>query len=321
MNKALDRSGYRSIAKDSILFVVIFCLMNLTINSFFDMYNKKIVLCDRDEAFYKQIRQTKTIILGDSHQMDGIERMKGIGVFNYANASEDYLQSYFRLKEILNNKDSDLSSVIISFEPHNFYRKLNSEKYLFYWSHKIDLHELIFEMGLKDKIYITSLFLYRYVNYFSRLQQVLDKSHKSLNKPKPPSESSSYWKNKKILGRKLTQRMRYHYSGDLNKDMVLAFERLINLALASNLKVILLQMPVSDYYYNRIPKKTKQEFFKYRRELLRNNVELRYLNYRDFFPSDFESHKIYFKNSDHLNNKGRRILTEKLKKDLEAIIN
>ena len=82
--------------------------------------------------------------------------------------------------------------------------------------------------------------------------------------------------------------------------------KIVNLCNEKNIQLYLINAPVSNEYFSKIPEKFINHYCSIVKKL-KSNKNVKILNYHDY-----QLPKNYFRNADHLNSNGAKIISEKI---------
>ncbi|WP_127844776.1 hypothetical protein [Psychroflexus aestuariivivens] len=245
--------------------------------------------------------QLDVLILGDSHPQKSINPEFLSNAKNISQLAEPYVLSYWKLKKILEFHHPD--TLILGFAPHNIAEfndlKFSKEKWapeMFRRSYPIENFEEI-----ENKISID------YKSYYKTLWKQIafypKSNHQNYIGQYSTNESSDVSDWKKIIRR--------HYYWDdkqlgVSELSILYLDSIVNISKQNKITLVLVNTPVHENYANKIPKDVKLKFeklkYKYKDQAMIFDFNKKH-NYPD----------TYFFNSDHLNEKGAKQFTFRLK--------
>lgn len=302
-----------------IAIIVLYLVIFLLVPSYFF----KNVICAstsvvlRDKAFYEAIPEIQILVIGDSHNMKVLQTNTKLGIFNFATGGENYMQSYYKLKKALQEKNQ-IKTIIIPLNINSFAKNNFSEKsHLYYWNNYIDYIEL----AKLDHDYLSHLknftlgSFFPYIgkskvitNYFSgkkldeeKMLKNIETENKDFSKLPKTEQTAKAEKRVKELFPK----------GNYDKTLEIYFHKLIELCKAKNLDIVILTLPMTDAFMETYKSKYDIQWFENKRnEIYVMYPELRYVNLRSKLASS------HFSDSDHLNLDGTKMANYYILRDL-----
>ncbi|HEO69749.1 MAG TPA: hypothetical protein ENN80_00680, partial [Candidatus Hydrogenedentes bacterium] len=100
-------------------------------------------LARQDRSFRRCMPQTRLLILGDSHAGSALDPAWLPDAFNVWSPGENYIQHYYRLRAILDDKRSAVRCVIAPLDPHSFTtRRKEAFRHPAYWARYVNYLEV-----------------------------------------------------------------------------------------------------------------------------------------------------------------------------------
>jgi hypothetical protein len=302
-----------------------FIILLLLANTALDWFYKNKVMAEminsrKDREFYRLQEDFKYLLLGDSHFQNGVNPMILGNAYNFSSANENIIQSYYKLKYIIEKSDKELDYILLPLDLSTF-NSIRSDrfKYHAYWIKYINYYELA--RHKKDKsLFFTGLFA-RYMSYagnyetFYRYFFSEGKGRSQLILGYRPKHGD--FKSKKAR-KDITQLHEELYQSKhwLDDDLISYFKRIMDLCENNSLKLVLVKMPVSKQHHEKISKVVDMENYHQKiNQILADKKDVYVLDYQTLF---FE-HDNYFNNPDHLNARGADKFSAQLKTDLEKL--
>lgn len=308
-----DPITYR-LLKKVLFFIIIVLVINTTISW---VYNRKIAvkgLMQRTDIKYRQnVKNSNVLFMGHSRIRLGIDEKFFDRSFNYASFGESNVYTYYKLKNTLNQHDQQVKTVIIPYGFSSFFSFKNPAiADHAYWNRYLDYTELGNKHGKIDE-YLSLWLQSKYVPYSRFARIAIDKKINIFKRSKIRLEEFA------------TEKAKYAYAIDAieynlphrNHYDNISYEYLkkaLDLCESKNIRVIGLKCPITSYYY-----KAYQELIDSKQwndsnfyELLKKHkVEL-----VDFEKTYFSRDDL-FKDTHHLNEKGRQQLSIDVKQYFE----
>jgi hypothetical protein len=278
---------------------------------------KIFVLGSSHEVFsYTLLPKTTTILIGDSHAQYGFNDKVIPGSINLGYRSEKFIWSYRKLQKILES-NPQIENIVLSVSYHSFTKGneveiIGSERSFFYNRYgrlfnKIDYSVLLKET-LNNKELILNYLKYEFglpVEGYKELRQLL---MFGLFGRKIRPEFWGYYHqdfSNQLSKSKLSKVIERHYlESGRSRIQELYFHKIVQLTLEYGVKLTLVTLPVHTKYLKRVPLERIQHL-----HMLTNwyrNYGVDYLNYSTLKIGDS-----FFKDHDHLNDKGAMFLAGK----------
>ena len=102
-------------------------------------------ICNRvDREFYRYDGRLEYLVMGDSHSQYGINPRVIGHAFNFSTAGENYVQTFFKLRFILDHTDKKIETILLPLDVHSFssFRAGRLGLTYYYWVKYIDYIEL-----------------------------------------------------------------------------------------------------------------------------------------------------------------------------------
>jgi hypothetical protein len=238
---------------------------------------------------------------------------------NYATPDESYIESFYKLKEVILEDKKKIHTLVIQIDNHSF-SDSRSQKYDngYYWRDYLDYIDIahktssLVPIGEQLKAEFIPYFNNKnnFYNYF-RNKRLFDEeitkgfypAKNNFNEVVDPLKTASIRADNFFEGYEVKSIILTNYLSDL-----------VNLAKVNNINVVLVSLPISEPYIAAAAKYIPMdEFEKLVNEVLdENNLEDNYLDYSEIYKDDLT----LFSDSDHLNVTGADKFTKLLVKDL-----
>lgn len=300
------------------LFACVCMIICFFSNLYFCSFIMSDSLLNRAEHQLKaNLKNTKIIAFGDSHPTRAFNPMIVKNSFNYGSHGENYVQTYYKLKKLL-EKENNIELVLIQMDLHNFYDNFQEGDNMYFWKDYIDPYELGIDSGSLIKTYPSYLFKSNFVSYLSGLSIVFESFVRNSGEilkmgfqPKPSL--------RRLTKEYLEQRINGHFKKDkeyISRRSLKYFHKILGLLKEKGIKAALIRYPVSKYYYNAARQRIQESTFQ---GLLENtkkqypNVDL-FLDFsKVFFNDDMtDLRKSVFYDHDHVNIYGANILSKNI---------
>ena len=251
-----------------------------------------------------EISNSEIIILGDSHT-------NGLSIpnsFNYSLRGASYVLHYNFIKKF--NKEIKGKKILFSVSPNNLanykeYRFKNTDKYMDYIYY------------INNNLNITSVFPSKEFDKFEWREKKLIETNalKNLIKYYITNHITKRKDRKKIAEpKKFNKALKRHFGDSINKiddrTELLHLEKSLLELKSINCTVFLYNSPKTDFYNSNIPEKFQNRLYQ-----LYNKKNKSYfvLDYHNFQSSNLS----IFRDADHLNYDGEKMMSEILYKDIK----
>lgn len=304
-----------------LIFSAILVVINVLLDQGFKYFSVHNILNEKmDEQFAGYNDTLKYLAMGNSHNCVNT-RILPLS-FNYGSPSENYIQSYYKLKHILERSGKKPQYLILQSDLSSYGTKI-SERYEYnsYWIKYLDYVELA-----KVKEERSVLFkwlegkLFSYAGNYKDIQlsivyRLKMKNLEMYNGYRPhrdyhnfanePNKQKSAWNKAQLI-----------LTNDLYFDPSIKyyFEKILSLCQQHNVQVVLVRYPLTKEFNTEERKIVPAGKLISEIEAIASNYSVYRgtLDYHDIF---FD-HPEYFFDPDHLNVKGSDLFTERLVKDL-----
>ncbi|MEI6899853.1 MAG: hypothetical protein WCL00_08245 [Bacteroidota bacterium] len=304
------------------IFLFLVIVVNLILNAVYDhwMYYFRLSRI-QDEQFESHSDSIQYLMMGNSHNRLNPEIL-GNG-FCYIMPKEIYAQTYYKLKYILERTNKRPKTVFLSIDPVNFSPKAETEfSFDGYWRKYLDYFTLARESN--DPGFLLNWLAGNYFSYVGNYRYVLmsvqflraDLS-KIRNGYIPARDYRNFAKerDREALGFEIATVYLSSYAGKSLIGDAKYYIRILDLCHKYNIHLGLLRMPLTDEYLKYANRMVDID------QLDRQIMELTKRNSNDFslfdFRNEFHGKPGFFFNVDHINPQGVRIVTMKIKNELE----
>lgn len=286
---------FKNIALFSIL-ILSYLLINFAINLYF-IHSAKINITHR------------TIVMGDSHaQKLFYSKLISKSTINIAQSAEPYIITYYKLKKILETNTFD--TLVLAFCHHNI-SGFNNYKF----SDKTWANEMMERSyPITWQLIFTNEYPVDRAGYIGTIiEEMCYYPHKTHGRY---IGKYSNWNNKEMKKDAKDAISRHYYYNKQNagiSDLSIKYlEKMIALAKAHHIYTVLMTPPVHKSYFDLIPQNFKDKFEELKRKYKKQGIPV-------FDDSQFYYEDKYFLNSDHLNKKGSKLYSLRVKKELQSL--
>lgn len=307
--------------KKSIYFLSLLLLLVIFLNHLYIKLVPRLGAIYSDYIKNPENRNIDFAFFGDSHIQHALNPAIIPFSFNFGNSGDDYTETYFKLKKILEKDNVQINNAVLEIDMHTFSGKMRNDKNRFldlsFYSDYVPLRTLanitgesIISLWLKDMFPFLTV----------RDQFVSNLLGQSQKKVYLGWVNSTADFSSEDMGKVSYFRYKSHFD-DANPIMIEDtsfnyFLKLLRLGKQKNINLIFIKLPVSREYYNVIKNKNIdiEDYyncvFRAINSTIGDNYEV--LDYHDLFFS----HPEYFSDPDHLNYKGSKILTRRFYRDM-----
>ncbi len=335
--------------KKFLIRLLYFLLAIVAVNLILDQLYKNFVVHNilnnaKDEDFMAYEDTLEYLSMGNSHNTVNTHILDN--AYNYNSPAENYVQTYYKLKSIIEEKDKKPENLLIYIDMAGFSpRAAGYFEHNSYWIKYIDYFELARIMD--DKNILSKWLEGKFVSYAGGYRDImlsilylvkigkLDLHHgyrpprnfKNFAFKRPAninvfSDEADYdWSQgervsseEEIIRARAKSGIYFSIQEYFDKTMATYFEMILELCRQNDIKVILLRAPLTKAYWEDVNQILPADSLYEKVEEIYSRYPnvTRVLDYHDLF---FD-HPEYFFDADHINPKGAEIFTRRLKKDL-----
>lgn len=312
----------RQLTSKFILFITILVVINFALDWSFKSFSVHNALNEKmDEQFAEYSDTLKYLALGNSHNCINTHILKQC--FNYGSPSENYIQSYYKLKDILEHTGKKPEYLLLQADVSSFGPKTSERlEYNSYWIKYIDYLELA---RVKESRTILTKWLegkfFSYVGNYKDIQlsilyRIKMKEVTMHNGYRPHRDFRNFADNSNKM-KEAQSKANIILSKEvyLDRAVYVYFEKILQLCQKHDVKVVLIKYPMTKEF-------NEAEATMVPIDKLYTEIETTASLY-DVYLGMFDYHALYednpdyFFDPDHLNIKGSDLLTQKLVEDLE----
>ncbi|MBP6976904.1 MAG: hypothetical protein PHD61_07435 [Bacteroidales bacterium] len=307
-----------------LLFLILMVIVNFMLDWAFKAFSVHNIINETMDRQFAGYRGTmKYLTMGNSHNCINTHILENS--FNYGSPSENFIQSYYKLKHILEETGQRPQNLILQADVSSFGPKIaNRFEYNSYWAHFINYFELARITGNRDVLsqWLEGRFISYAGNYkdiqLSIFYRIKIKTVEIYNGYRPhrdyrnfanePNRQRMAWNKAKLILSSETY---------LDSSIAVYFEKILQLCQENQIRVLMVRIPMSKEFYEEesriVPVDTLYEAVE--------NIACRYsvydglLDYHDLFYD----HPEYFFDPDHLNIKGADLFTARLVRALGEV--
>jgi hypothetical protein len=254
-----------------------------------------------------EVENCKILIIGDSYAMRAVDPQMIDGAMNVCQGAEPYFISYWKLKALL-ERNPDIDTVLLGFSHHNLSafndKKLVDPRWAAEMSKRIyaygDLKALE-GVEIDWHVYLKTVFenmcLYPKDDHVHFLGEYKNSRHSDISGVQDAIQKHFYYDGENV---------------GTSSVAVGFLKRIVALCKEKNVKLALLQCPVHELYWQKIPASFRKEFTRVRREMIEEGI----------VTIRFEGPRLVskeFLNCDHLNLFGAQKYSRVVKMKLEEI--
>ncbi len=307
-----------------LLFLTVMVAVNFILDRAFKAFSVHNAINKTMDRQFEEYQGTmKYLTLGNSHNCINTYILDSS--FNYGSPSENFIQSYYKLKHVLEETGQRPRNLILQADVSSFGPMIaNRFEYNSYWIHYIDYFELARIKGNRDVLdkWLEGKFMSYAGNYkdiqLSIFYRIKVKTLEIYNGYRPHRDYRNFANNPNRQ-RTAWNKANLILSPDIYMDPSIAvyFEKILQLCQKYRINVMLIRIPMSKEFYEEECKIVPVDklYAEVEEIACRYPVYDRILDYHDLFSD----HPEYFFDPDHLNIKGADLFTEHLVKDLEQM--
>lgn len=305
-------------------FIILVLVVNTALNVVYNHWMYYFRLSRNQDAQFEAYSDTlKYLMLGNSHDRVN-PAILGNG-FSYMTPKESYIQTYYKLKYILEKTSKKPENIFLSIDPVNFSPRAEKEvSFDGYWRKYLDYYELAMENH--DPGYFMNWFTGNFCSYVGNYKYAymsLLFFNVDLQKLKNGYIPARNYKNfakepdREALGFEIATVYLSSYAKKSVIGEAKYYCKILALCKQYHIHLILLRMPMTDEYLKYARKMVDLDNLD--REIIdvtRNNCD----DYQVFdFRNEFHGKPEYFFNADHVNPAGVNIISMKIKEEIGKI--
>lgn len=283
-------------------------MLNETMDKQFDEYNEKL----------------EYLAMGNSHNCINTHILPNS--FNYGSPSENFIQSYYKLKSIIEEKGKKPETLLLQADLSSFGQK-SSDRYEYnsYWIKYIDYLELSRvknDYGILSKWHEGRFFSYvgNYKDVQLSIVYRLKMKNLEMHNGYRPHRDYRNFANEPNKRKTAWNKAQLILSGDNYFDSAAGyyFDKIFQLCQANGIQVVLIRYPLTMEF-------SEEESNIVPAEKIEKQIEAiatRYPVYRGTldYHNLYFNHPEYFFDPDHLNVKGSDLLTHRITDDLQSVV-
>ena len=304
------------------VFILMVLALNECLNIAYNHWMYYFRLARNQDEQFKSCQDTlKYLMLGNSHNRVD-PAILGNG-FCYITPKETYMQTFYKLKYILEKTNKRPANILLSIDPVNFSPKAGTElTFDGYWRKYLNYYELARENHQPDYLmnWVTGNFFSYVGNYKYAFMSLIFFNfdlHQIKNGYIPARNYKNFSKepNRDALGYETATAYLASYSKNSTLGDTKYYLKIIDLCHPYKIRLILLRMPMTDEYIKY--ERTLIDLDKTDREII--DLTKKYCDdYQVFdFRNEFRGKPEYFFNADHVTPAGATIISNKIKDELE----
>ena len=318
--------------RNLLLYLVLLALVSAAVGIY---YNKVVmrtsIVVRKEKQLEDCCESTEYLFVGDSHVESGINPAFFPESFNYGVGSENPIQAYYKLRHLFNDTPcgKHIKCVILSFDLHTFSERRYEEWInISYYNRYMSYLKLGFITGRVGDFTLKFFqsYLWPYANQGPAVMsailkgttereelRLMDKGYVSRHGvlsdlPDSTQIAIAQRRSEFLLGSE-------GYAVN-DRALLKYFRKTVDLCESKGIAVVFMTYPVSIYL-----SRTMQEDYSIKppderyKQLLGSYSDCPYLDYYDLFFDRTE----LFDDTDHLNDEGARLLTERVRDDLRVL--
>ena len=306
-----------------LLFAIILVLINTLLDQAFKTFSVHNILNrTMDEQFAAYDDTLKYLAMGNSHNCINTHILNDC--FNYGSPSENYIQSYYKLKHILEKSGKKPQYLLLQSDVSSYGKKISDRyEYNSYWIRYIDYLELARVKGDRGVLskWLEGKFFSYAGNYkdiqLSIVYRIKMKNLQMYNGFRPHRDFKNF-ANDLNKQKSAWNKAQLINTADVYFDPSIKyyFQKILDICEEYNVKVVLIRYPLTKEFNEEERKIVPADKLYTEIDRMAESCHTYWgtLDYHDIFFNNPE----YFFDPDHLNVKGSDLLTEMLMKDIEA---
>ncbi len=321
--------------RKKLLLALLFLAIAFAINSLISYYYTEIIMSNsvlnRVEKRFKYYRKDiQYLVLGNSHTQFGVNPYTLGNAFNFSSGQENFINNYYKLKYILEEKEKTLDTVIINLDLNSFFRpKTKQFANAYYWVKYLDYLKLGKERGqflAHLKAYIVAKFfpyagqsrtvLTHFFGFKGRMSSVIIGGHLSLKRK--ITEITNY---KSMYKSEAEHHFKKIINDNFDEEIKKYFFRIVTLCKKYKLKLVLVRLPIVKEYYEESGKIISlKKYDENIKQVINQAQEIYDFKFIDLLKHYFNNPNVenYFADPDHMNSDGAKLITEVLKEEMEG---
>jgi len=308
------------IKRVSMFFILLFlCLFLINFIYIKKIYDKKLFSRKRMdfENYINELDEKKInyLFLGDSHAMKGVNPEYIEGAYNLGYDGENYMETYFKLRRIIEEDVVEIENIVLEIDLHSFYRSTKIKE-IEYCS---DI-ALIREMSIANNQTFIETWLDSCIkiigNGYDLFYLYKNRDKVDICQGYIPKYENFTNKNKELIAKKRCNNQFGRKS--IEEDEMFFLLKSMQLAIENDMDIVLIEYPVTrEYNFElknlEINRNEQYSIIFNRISKLFPNLEYKHFDYHNIF---FDKNK-YFSDSDHLNFTGAKLLSKRINLDFE----
>lgn len=300
----------------SVIFAAVLVILIMALNYTYYKTELQYTILARTEKQLLDLRDDINILfLGDSHILLGVDPAQIKHSFNYASGGENYIQTYYKLKNLI-DKGYVPKTIVLPVDLHSF-SSFRTDRFdnEWYWRKLINFYKLAYQEKKLSLLNVEINGIFSFKGKGLQLLKPVDFSKLSeIQRGYTPSNSDF----SKVRDRRTAaaNRVASHLEKcEVIDNMLLDyFYKILDLAKEKNIKAALVKYPLTDEYYEETKKyiPDAEKFYDSALCKINNYGGINIFNYQSLYSGKPE----LFKDSDHLNSAGAAEFSRLLEQDL-----
>jgi hypothetical protein len=317
--------------KDGVLFIIISLAILLIFNLIYLKFIEPKKITERKELIYKEFisnlkdRELNYAIFGDSHPDESLNPFYIADSFNFARGGETYIETYYKLKKIVEKDKVKIKNIVLQVDLHTFSEKTGTKDRLFtdlyFYSQIVNLNEIA---KLKGKSLI-SVFLEKNFPVLGNGKEFLQNMLRA-NAITPiylgytPSADIPL-KDSYAIAQKAQKVYDDHFSTNglvIDEQNFHYFIEILKIAKENNMNVIFVKYPLSKAYASEVEKHNLAEKDYYDEIFSAVNKIINKYTVLDYYDIFFDRPE-YFYDAEHLTVTASEVFSKKFNEDVRNI--
>lgn len=280
-----------------------------------------------DAAFYEYPHDVELLMMGSSHigmQVDA--RIMGPNAFTLSTPGESYIQTYYRLRYVLEHTDHPIDTVVLPASLHSFIVQQTTRMDVAPWPKYLDYWEIGAEFGERTN-YALKFARNALVPYAGRFEDFVIEANDDWSVEETiEMQGTKFIPDREMDAETLKYlsavRVRDHFWEGMKQQfwfderVARYLEKVLDLAQEHDIRVVLVRTPLAEEYWRLANERIDVEYLDRRvADFIQGRSKVSYLDYYDLY---FDRPELFF-DGDHLGEAGSAIFTEHLARELEKI--
>lgn len=232
----------------SLSFLLLFLFLSFFVSALYSNSQKQQ---DHSIADVKKLPKLKTLIMGDSQCLRGIDPRVFDSAFNYASTGESIIVSYYKLKDLLETR-TDIDQIVLTSTLGYFGESKSdyiSKPYL--WKEMIDFQEIA-QIKNKHRLYLYKFLKTYFFAYKGMREEFFERHFADVPEEIPyykgfrPKPTGYYLDVSQIADKQFKDKKLF------DESLLIYLNMFLELAQKHGIQVTMVRMPVSQRYHDKV---------------------------------------------------------------------